>query len=166
MLAATLSPSYGIYSGFELCENAAVEGREEYLDSEKYEIKPRDWNCPGNIKDVVARVNRARRETPSLQQLTNLRFLEVDNAQIIGYVKGAPAGGGDAAIVVVNLDASTAHEATVRVPADAIGVPAGDSYTVHDLLTGSRYRWAERNHVRLDPAAGEPAHIFRVERGG
>ena len=163
-LAATLSPSYGIYSGFELCENAAIEGREEYLHSEKYEIKVRDWNAHGNINDFIASVNRARRENPALQRFTNLRFLDVDSDQVIAYVKWVP-GGGNSVIVVVNLDPLTPHTATVRVPPDAVGVGAGGSYGVHDLLTGTRYTWGERNYVRLDPVAGEPAHILRVERG-
>ena len=163
-LAATLSPSYGIYSGYELCENAAIEGREEYLHSEKYEIKVRDWNPPGNINDFIASVNRARRENPALQQFTNLRFLDVDSDQVIAYVKWVP-GGGNSVIVVVNLDPSTPHAATVRVPPDAVGGRAGGSYGVHDLLTGTRYTWGERNYVHLDPVAGEPAHILRVERG-
>ena len=162
-LAATLSPSYGIYSGYELCENAAIEGHEEYLHSEKYEIKVRDWNAPGNINDFIASVNRARRENPALRQFTNLRFLDVDNDQVIAYVKW-DTGGGNSVIVVVNLDPVTPHTATVWVPPDAVGVGAGGSYGVHDLLTGARYSWGERNYVRLDPAAGEPAHILRVER--
>ena len=163
-LAATLSPTYGIYSGFELCENAAIEGREEYLDSEKYAIKARDWNGSGNINDFVTRVNRARREHPALQQLTDLRFLEIDNDQLIAYVKGAPDGA-NSVIVVVNLDPFAAHAATLLVPPDAIGVPTGQTYTVCDVLSGERYSWGERNYVRLDPVAGEPVHIFRVERG-
>ena len=162
-LAATLSPSYGIYSGFELCENAAIEGREEYLHSEKYEIKVRDWNAPGNINDFITRVNRARREHSALQQFTNLRFLEIDSDQLIAYVKWT-ADGAHSVIVVVNLDPFAAHAATLRVPPDAIGVAAGRPYGVCDLLTGDRYTWGELNHVRLDPVAGEPVHIFRVER--
>ena len=162
-LAATLSPSYGIYSGYELCENAAIEGREEYLHSEKYEIKVRDWNAPGNINDFIASINRARRENPALRQFTNLRFLDVDNDQVIAYVKW-DTGGGNSVIVVVNLDPVTPHTATVRVPPDAVGVGAGGSYGVHDLLTGARYSWGERNYVRFDPATGDPAHILRVER--
>ena len=163
VLAATLSPAYGIYSGFELGENAAIEGREEYLDSEKYEIKVRHWDAPGNIKDFITRVNRARRENPALQQFTNLRFLEIDDDQLIAYVKWTPDGG-NRVLVVVNLDPLAAHEGTLDVPPDAVGVAAGESYAVYDVLTGDRYTWGTRNFVRLDPAAGEPAHIFRVER--
>jgi starch synthase (maltosyl-transferring) len=163
-LAATLSPAYGVYSGFELCEGAAIEGREEYLNSEKYEIKVRDWNAPGNIKDFITRVNRARRENPALHRFTNLRFLDVDDDELIAYVKWTPDGG-DPVIVVVNLDPFAPHEGTLHVPPDAVGVVAGESYDVYDLLTGDRYTWGERNFVRLDPVAGEPAHIFRIQRG-
>ena len=163
-LAATLSPSYGIYSGFELCENAAIEGREEYLHSEKYEIKVRNWNAPGNINDFVTRVNRARRENPALQQFTNLHFLEIDSDQMIAYVKWT-TDGANSVIVVVNLDPLTARTATLHVPPDAVGVTAGRSYGVYDFITGTRYTWGELNYLDLDPVAGEPVHIFRVERG-
>jgi starch synthase (maltosyl-transferring) len=162
VLAATLSPSYGIYSGYELCENAAIEGREEYLHSEKYEIKVRDWHAPGNINDLITRVNLARRENPALQQLANLRFLKADNDQLLAYVKWA-AEDANWVIVVVNLDPYGTQSAIVRVPPAAIGVEAGASYDVTDLLTGQRYTWRDENYVRLDPAAGETAHILRVE---
>ena len=90
VLAATLSPSYGIYSGYELCENEAVPGTEEYLNSEKYEINTRDWHAPGNINEFIARINAIRRENPCLRQFTNLRFLETDNDQILCYAKATP----------------------------------------------------------------------------
>ena len=159
VLAATLSPSYGIYSGFELCENAAVAGTEEYLDSEKYEIKARDWNGAGNIKDLVALVNRIRRENPALHQLTDLRFLPADSEHILFYVKKMD---GNALLMAVNLDPFAVHECTVTVPPEVIGIAAGQSFNVRDLLTGAVYRWGEHNYVRLDPAVA-PAHILRVE---
>jgi starch synthase (maltosyl-transferring) len=162
-LAATLSPTYGIYSGFELCENAAIDGREEYLDSEKYQIKVRDWSSAGNIKEFITSVNQARRDNPALQQLTNLRFLDVDNEHLIAYVKWSPESANQV-IVVVNLDPFAAHAATLHVPPDAVGVAAGAPYGVFDLVTGERYTWGEWNYVRLDPVAGEPAHILRVEK--
>jgi starch synthase (maltosyl-transferring) len=164
VLAATLSPAYGIYSGFELCENAAIDGREEYLDSEKYEIRTRNWSAPGHIKDFIARVNRARRETPALRQLTNLRFLDVEDGQLLAYAKWT-ADGTNRVIVVINLDPFAAHEGMLHVPADVVGVAEGDSYEVRDLLTGDRYTWAQWNYVRLDPRAGEPAHILWVQGG-
>ena len=162
-LAATLSPAYGIYSGFELCENAAVPDREEYLNSEKYEIKVRDWNAPGNIKDFITRVNLARRENPALQQFARLRFLEIDDDQLIAYVKSTPDKS-NSVIIVVNLDPFVAHEAILCVPPEEVGVDPGGSYDVCDLLGGQRYTWSERNYVRLDPVVADPVHIFRVER--
>jgi starch synthase (maltosyl-transferring) len=164
LLAATLSPAYGIYSGFELCENAAIEGREEYLDSEKYEIKVRNWNAPGHIKDFITRVNRARRDAPALRQFTNLRFLDVGDDHLLAYVKWT-ADGTDRVIVVVNLDPFAPHDAVLHVPPDAAAVAEGERYAVVDLLTGDRYTWTQQNYVRLDPLAGEPAHIFQLQGG-
>ncbi len=86
-LAATLSSNYGIYNGFELLEHEPIPGREEYLNSEKYEIRTRDWNKPGNIKDYLGRLNTIRRENPALLQTANLRFLQVDNENVIGFLK-------------------------------------------------------------------------------
>ncbi len=165
VLAATLSPSYGIYSGFELCENDwishhAIPGDVEYKDSEKYEIKVRDWKAPGNIKDFIARINRIRRENPALRQLGGLRFLPADNDQIIFYRKAA---GDNVLLVAVNLDPHRPQEATVTVPPDASGTAPGARYLVQDLLTDAEYVWSERNYVRLDPQI-QPAHILRVER--
>lgn len=162
ILAATLSPTYGIYSGFELCENEAVPGTEEYLHSEKYEIKVRDWHRPGNINELIARVNRIRREHPALQYMNNLRFLTAENDHILFYLKASPDQT-DLLLIAVNLDPFHTQEAVVWVPPDAIGVQPGEGYDVEDLLTGARYRWGERNFVRLAPE-GPPAHILRVER--
>ena len=103
VLASTLSPSYGIYSGYELCENQAVPGTEEYLNSEKYEIKVRDWNQPGNIKEFIGRVNSIRRENRALQQFLNLRFLTTDNDQILFFSK-ATQDNKNVILVAVNLD--------------------------------------------------------------
>jgi len=161
VLAATLSPSYGIYSGFELCENEAVPGTEEYLNSEKYEIRTRDWHRPGNINEFIARVNAIRRENPALQHFTNLRFLETDNDQILFYAKTAPDGADNIILVAVNLDPARPQQCTAVVPPDAVGVTAGQPYGVTDLLTGSSWTWGQRNYVRLDPAV-EPAHILVV----
>jgi starch synthase (maltosyl-transferring) len=162
-LAATLAPSYGIYSGFELCEAAAIEGREEYDRSEKYEIKVRDWHAPGNINDFVAIVNRARAENPALRRSDTLRFLTVDNDQLIAYVKHVPDRS-NCVIVVVNLDPHAAQAATLEVPLEWLGLQPDSQFIVHDALTGSRYQWSSRNHVHLDPIEGEPVHILRVER--
>jgi starch synthase (maltosyl-transferring) len=166
VLAATLSPSYGIYSGFELCEHEAVPSTEEYLHSEKYEIKVRDWRAPGNIVDFVARVNAVRHENPALHALTNVRFLPTDSEHLLAYAK-RDAHGANVLLVVVNLDPHAAHEGTVQVPPEAIGaavpgVQPTEGYAAHDLLTGARYNWGAFNYVRLEPQV-EPAHIFRVE---
>jgi starch synthase (maltosyl-transferring) len=161
-LAATLSPSYGIYSGYELCENAAIEKREEYLHSEKYEIKVRDWNAPGNINEFITRINAARQEHPALQQFVNLRFLKVDDDRLLAYVKWT-ATDASRVIVVVNLYPFAAHAATLHVAPEDAGVAAGAAFAVRDLLTGERYVWGERNYVALDPVAGEPVHVLRVE---
>jgi starch synthase (maltosyl-transferring) len=161
-LAATLSPTYGIYSGFELCESEAIEGREEYLHSEKYEIKVRNWHAPGNINEFVTAVNRARRENPALQRLDNIRFLNIPDDRLIAYVKQSPDRS-NTVIVVVNLDPHAAHDATLEVPLDIPRIGADGHYKVHDVITGRRYRWSSRNYVRLDPIGGEPVHILRVE---
>ncbi len=163
VLAATLSPAYGIYSGFELCEHAAIDGREEYLDSEKYEIKVRDWSAPGNLAGFIARVNQARADNPALHQFTNLHFLDVDNDQLIAYAKW-DVSRVNWVIIVVNLDPTAAHEATLRIPLDRLGLADGESFIVSDALNGAQYVWGNRNYVKLDPLNGEPAHILRVTR--
>jgi starch synthase (maltosyl-transferring) len=162
LLAATLAPSYGIYSGFELCENQPVRpGSEEYLDSEKYQIKPRDWDAPGHLKDDVRRLNRLRREHPALRRLTNLVFLESSNEQILPFWKSAP---GDDLLVVANLDAIGPQDGTVRVPLDALGLRRDRPFRVRDLLTGETWPWqGEWNYVRLDPS-DRPGHVFQVLR--
>jgi starch synthase (maltosyl-transferring) len=161
-LAATLAPSYGIYSGYELCEDEAVPGTEEYLNSEKYEIKVRDWQAPGNIREFIARVNTIRRENAALHELTNLRFLPADNDQILCYARSGEARE-NVLLIAVNLDPHSAQSAMVTVPPDVIADTPVGSYEVHDLLTGARYTWGASNYVRLDPLV-EPAHILRVEK--
>jgi len=163
VLAATLSPSYGIYSGYELCENAGIPGTEDYQDSEKYQIKARNWDRPGNIKEFVMLLNRIRNHNPALHQLPNLQFLPADNDQILFYAKST-ADRSNLLLIAVNLDRSQWHECTVTVPPSLIGIAPGQNYRVVDLLTGTAYIWGERNYVRLDPQV-ESAHILRVERG-
>jgi starch synthase (maltosyl-transferring) len=161
MLAATLSPSYGLYSGFELCEHAPVPGREEYLDSEKYEIRVRDWDRPGHIKTFVTRVNRAREENAALRQFVNLAFLEISNDAMIAYMKWTPDGT-NAMIVVVNLDPAHPQEAMLDIPPELLARLPAPPFVVDDLISGEQYAWGPRNYVRLDPAGGEPAHLLRV----
>ena len=163
LMAATLSPLYGIYSGYELCENEALPGREEYLDSEKYQFKERDWNAPGNIKDWIARINRIRKQNRALQMYTNLRFYPADNDAILFYGKMTPARD-NIILVVVNLDPFRKQYSFVHVPIDEFGQMATDEYQVHDLLNDAAYIWRGRqNYVELDPDI-QPAHIFLVHR--
>jgi starch synthase (maltosyl-transferring) len=163
VLAATLSSVYGIYSGFELCENAPLPGREEYLDSEKYQWKERDWDAPGNIKDWITRINHIRQQNRALHLYDNLRFYEADNENILFYGKMTPAKD-NIILVVVNLDAHRTHNSYIHVPLAEFGLAEGDAYQVHDLLTDARFTWhGSRNYVELDPLT-QPAHIFRVRR--
>ena len=164
LLAATLSPLYGIYSGFELCENVPLkQGSEEYLHSEKYEIRVRDWNAPGNINADVARINQIRRTNPALQLYRNLTFHHSENENILFYKKSAPEGRNDL-LIAVNVDPFRPHETMVHVPVDALGLHHDQSYVVEDLLTGARYTWrGSRNYVRLDPHE-QPGHVLRLER--
>ena len=162
-LAATLSSLYGIYSGFELCENQALPGREEYLDSEKYQFKKRDWDGPGNIKDWIARLNKIRRENRALQFYDNLKFHHADNDAILFYAKMTMSRD-NIILVVVNLDPHRKQGSYVDVPIDQFGPMEADIYQVHDLIGDARYTWrGRRNYVELDPEI-QPAHIFRVRR--
>ncbi|PYK55138.1 MAG: alpha-1,4-glucan--maltose-1-phosphate maltosyltransferase [Verrucomicrobia bacterium] len=162
-LAATLSPLYGIYSGYELCENEALPGREEYLDSEKYQYKKRDWNAPGNIKDWIARLNKIRKENRALQGYTNLRFHDAENDAILFYSK-MTAARDNIILVVVNLDPHRKQNSFVYVPIESFGQMDSDAYQVQDLLSGATYTWrGRRNYVELDPDV-QPAHIFLVRR--
>jgi starch synthase (maltosyl-transferring) len=154
VLAATLSPSYGIYSGFERCENVPLRaGSEEYLDSEKYELKERGLDGP--LFPLVRALNEARRAHPALQRLDNLTFLETLNDELIAYAKRE---GDDAVVVVVNLDPHGSREGLVSLPAE-LGLP--DGFTVRDLLTGRSFGWtASGNYVGLPPGK---SHVLTVE---
>jgi starch synthase (maltosyl-transferring) len=163
VLAATMSSLWGIYSGYELCENEALPGREEYLDSEKYQLKERDWDAPGNIKDWITRLNEIRRQNRALHFYDNLRFYDAENEAILFYGKMTPARD-DIILVVVNLDPFRKQDSYVDVPIDEFGEMEGDTYQVHDLLSDARYTWHGRqNYIELDPEI-QPAHIFRVRR--
>ncbi|PYK49502.1 MAG: alpha-1,4-glucan--maltose-1-phosphate maltosyltransferase [Verrucomicrobia bacterium] len=163
LLAATLSPLYGIYSGYELCENEALPGREEYLDSEKYQFKERDWNAPGNIKDWIARLNKIRKQNRALQLYTTLRFYYAENDAILFYGK-MTAARDNIILVVVNLDPFRKQHSFVDVPIEQFGQMESEEYRVQDLLSGAMYTWrGRRNYVELDPEI-QPAHIFLVRR--
>jgi starch synthase (maltosyl-transferring) len=166
ILAGTLGASYGIYSGFELCENVPVKpGSEEYLDSEKYQIKPRDYNAPGNLKELIARVNEIRRSHPALQQNATLSFYETDTPQLLCYGKTAaadPARGvaADRVYVVASTDSHWEQSGWVQFPIWDVDLGARDTYVVEDLLDGARYTWTgEWNFVRLGPG-GKMAHVL------
>jgi starch synthase (maltosyl-transferring) len=161
LMAATLSPLYGIYSGYELCENKPLPGREEYLDSEKYQLKERDWNAPGNIKNWITRINKIRKENRALQTYTNLQFYRAENDAILCYGKMTPARD-NIILVVVNLDPFRKQNSFVDVPIEEFGQMESDEYQVHDLLSDARYIWRRgQNYVELDPEI-QPAHIFSV----
>ncbi|HZJ38965.1 MAG TPA: alpha-1,4-glucan--maltose-1-phosphate maltosyltransferase [Chthoniobacterales bacterium] len=163
VLAATLSSLYGLYSGFELCENAALPGREEYLDSEKYQWKERDWDAPGNIKDLITRLNRIRKENRALHFYDNLRFYRTENDSILCYGK-MTAARDNIILVVVNLDPRYTQNSYVHIPLEDFGPMESDTYQVHDLLSDARYLWrGSANYVELNPNV-QPAHIFRVRR--
>jgi starch synthase (maltosyl-transferring) len=163
LLAATLSPLYGIYSGYELCEDEALPGREEYLDSEKYQFKQRDWNAPGNIKDWTTRLNKIRKQNRALQLYTNLRFYHSENDAILFYGK-MTAARDNIILVVVNLDPHRKQNSFVDVPIEQFGQMESDEYRVQDLLSGTTYTWrGRRNYVELDPEI-QPAHIFLLRR--
>lgn len=161
VLAATLSPVYGIYNGYELCEAEAVPGKEEYLHSEKYQFKVRDWNRPGHIKDDIAKLNAIRRENPALQEFENLRFHPADDGAVLFYGK-TTFDRANMIFVAVSLDPFDAHEARLTFPLDEMGVPAGETFEVEELLTGQRHLWRGAvQRVRLDPAIN-PAAVYRV----
>jgi len=159
LLAATLSPLYGIYSGYELVEKVPLKkGSEEYLHSEKYEIRVRDWNAPGNINADIALVNRIRRETPALQRFENLTFHHSENDQILFYRRAPDI------LVAVNLDAKRPQATMVHVPIVEMGIAPDEPYVVQDLITGAEFTWqGARNYIRLDPK-DQVAHVLRVER--
>jgi starch synthase (maltosyl-transferring) len=165
VLAATLSASYGIYGpAFELCEGRALRpGSEEYLDSEKYQIRQWEITRPDSLRELIARVNRIRRENSPLQTDARLRFHGVDNEELIVYSKAAEDLSA-VILVVVNLDPYHTQSGWVDLPLETLGLSPHEPYQVHDLLTDARYFWeGPRNFVELNPAV-LPAHIFRVRR--
>jgi len=163
VLASTLSTVYGIYSGFELCENVPIPNREEYLNSEKYQFKERDWDAPGNIKEYLTRLNRIRRENRALQIYENLEFHVVENDQILFYAK-ATASLDNIILIAVSLDPFHAQSGFASVPVERFGIGENEAYQVEDLLTGERFVWrGRRNFVMLEPNS-RPAHIFRLRR--
>ena len=163
VLASLLSPVYGIYSGFELCENAALPNKEEYFDSEKYQWKERDWNAPGNIKHFITKLNVIRRENRALHEFRNLRFHHAENEQILFFSKTTESRD-NLLLVAVSLDPYGDQSGVVHVPLDLIGCGDDEAYQVDDLLSDQRYLWSgSRNFVHLLPDE-RIAHVFRVRR--
>ncbi|GHJ05118.1 alpha-1,4-glucan:maltose-1-phosphate maltosyltransferase 2 [Streptomyces olivaceus] len=165
VLAATLSPTWGIYSGYELCENTPLrDGSEEYLNSEKYQLTHRDWTRAARegttLAPLITRLNTIRRDHPALHRLRNLRFHHTDNDALIAYSKRV---GSDVVLTVVNLDPHHTQEATISLDMPQLGLDRHESVPVHDELTGQTYHWGRTNYVRLEPGR-TPAHVFHVRR--
>ncbi|MFF1562165.1 alpha-1,4-glucan--maltose-1-phosphate maltosyltransferase [Streptomyces sp. NPDC058293] len=169
VLAATLSPTWGVYSGYELCENAPLRpGSEEYLHSEKYELRPRDWESAElegrSIAPLITRLNDIRRGSPALRRLRDVHFHHTDQDSVIAYSKSvAGAHGSNTVLVVANLDPHHTQEATVSLDMPQLGLGWHESAPVRDELTGETYHWGRANYVRLEPGRA-PAHILTVLR--
>ena len=165
VLAATLGASYGIYGpAFELCENKPLEeGSEEYLGSEKYEIRHWNLGAPDSLEGFISRVNRIRRENPALQSNHRLRFHSIDNGHLIAFTKSTEDGA-DIVLTVVNLDPQHTHHGWLELPLAEFNLEAKHSYQMHDLVADARFLWkGPRNYVELDPRYS-PAHIFRLRQ--
>ena len=161
VLATTLSSLWGMYCGFELCEAAPLPGREEYLDAEKYQIRVRDWDAPGNIAAEIAALNRIRRANPALQSHLGMRFYNAFNDQVLLYGKMAPDSRA-MVLVAVSLDPHHVQEAGIEVPLWEWGLPDSGSLAAEDLVRNHRFTWFGKNQtVRLDPAE-MPFCIWRV----
>ncbi len=165
VLASMLSPTWGVYAGYELYEHVAVRpGSEEYLDSEKYQLRPRDWagaEASGRtLAPYLTRLNQIRRDHPATHQLRNLRFHRTESDEVIAFSK---TEGEDTLIVVVNLDPHGARETVVELDLPGLGLDWDETLSVHDLLSGNSWLWGARNYVRLDPFV-EPAHVLAVRR--
>ena len=162
-LAATLSSVWGIYSGYELCEATPLPGSEEYQASEKYEIRVRDWDAPGNISSYIAQLNTIRQENPALHRMGGLRFYPANSPHVLFYGKLTPARD-NVILVAVNLDPFATHEAALQIPLAEIGIAPDETYELHELLGGDRRLVRGATHtVTLDPRTA-PAHVYRVGR--
>ena len=161
VLATTLSTLYGMFQGFELCQGVPIPGREEYLNSDKYEVRFRDWNAPGNIVEYITKLNQIRKGNVALQEYDNLRFYEAESDKILFYGKSLKD---NHVLIAVNLDPYVTHSAMVHVPIEKYGIGYDEEYEVEDMLTGKWYTWkGSVNYVELNPEI-EPAHIFLVHK--
>ncbi|WP_262849358.1 alpha-1,4-glucan--maltose-1-phosphate maltosyltransferase [Mumia quercus] len=169
VLAATGAPTWGMYSGFEILEHTPLRpGSEEYLDSEKYEVKHRDFDVPQSLAPFVARLNEIRREHPALRQLHRLRVHETESDQILCFSRrhldeSGPEVRDDVVIVVANLEPSLTHETTVHLDLPALGIGWGERFTVRDELTGEVFEWGEDDYVKLG-GDSPVAHVLTVVR--
>jgi starch synthase (maltosyl-transferring) len=170
-LATTLSGLWGMYSGFELCEAAPVPGKEEYLDSEKYEIRAWDWHRPGNIVREISALNRIRSENPALQSHLGIRFLNASNDNILYFIKSTEPAlgrrcGDNVVLVAINLDPNAYHDAAIELPLWEFGLPDDGALDVDDLVNGQRLTWRGKfQHIGLDPFV-YPYAIWRVRHKG
>ncbi|MGE5650853.1 MAG: alpha-1,4-glucan--maltose-1-phosphate maltosyltransferase [Bacillota bacterium] len=173
-LATMLSGLWGMYSGFELCEGTPIPGKEEYLDSEKYEIRAWDWNRPGNIIGEITQLNRIRAENPALQTHLNIRFLPASDDNVLFFIKSTPPANGhehqgsysgdNAVLVAINLDPFAAHDTTLELPLWEFGLPDDGTIEVEDLVNGAHLSWqGRRQQLRLDPFIC-PYAIWRVRQ--
>jgi starch synthase (maltosyl-transferring) len=165
LLAATLGANYGIYGpAFELQEDRPLRaGSEEYLDSEKYQIRIWDWDRPNSLRELITLVNRIRREQAALQNDWTLEFHPINNDELICYSKRSQDGS-DLLVMVVNLDPHHIQTGYLELPLEDFRIDSNHPFQAHELLTGARYLWnGPRNFVELDPAS-VPAHIFRIRR--
>jgi len=160
VLAATLGPSWGVYSGYELCENEpASEANEEYAHSEKYEIKHRDFADPRSIGGFLAQLNDIRRRHPALTDLRSLRFHDTTSEALIAYSKQL---GADTVLVVVSIDPFAVAEGSVWIDLGALGLPWDEALDARDELTGERFDWrGPHTYLRLDP--DRPAHVVHLQ---
>lgn len=162
-LAATLSSCWGMYSGYEFCENDPYPGKEEYNNSEKYEIKQRDWNAPGNIKGFIRELNRIRNEQPAMHFYENLVFHPADHDKVMCYSR-CTDDFANRILCVVSLDSAATASSNVHLDLGALGLDAAKPFKVHDLLHGSTYEWrGSTNFVSLNPN-GVSMHVFKVEQ--
>jgi starch synthase (maltosyl-transferring) len=166
VLASMLSPSWGMYAGLELFEHLARPGAEEYLDNEKYELRPRDWagaEAAGrSLAPYVGRLNAIRRANPALRWLRNLRFHEIDNEALLCFSK-RDEDTGNTVLVICSVDPGVTQWGNTTLDMPALGMDWHERFTVHDELTGATYEWGQHNTVRIDPYV-EPAHVFTVAR--
>ena len=161
LLAATLSSNYGIYGpSFELMEHLPIPGKEEYINSEKYEIRHWDWGRTNRLTYLIGLVNRIRKENPALQTTNNLTFCRIDDDALMAYLK---VSGNNRLLMIINTDAYNRRAGMVQVPTWQMGIGDDQEYTVHDLLTGAHYTWrGQWNYVELDPYL-LPMHLFKIE---